>query len=432
MASFRRVGGNRSVRPRIGDDYSSGFNEVSELMPDCFSASQPARVQRLPMPDEMAQATSERLLKQIRRAIDQTPHGIPFDRFMEMALYAPGLGYYVAGSRKFGEAGDFVTAPEVSPLFAQCMARQAAQVMARLEGGDLLEFGAGSGALAADMLAELERLGRLPDRYAILDISPELQARQRETIQQRVPHLLERVIWLQRLPERFDGLVVANELLDAMPVSRFRLGAEGVEESFVRWGSEGLEEHFQAAETPGFASAVAQLLESAGEMPAGYVSEINLRQNAWLQALASSLGRGAVILVDYGYCAREYYHPQRSRGTLMCHYRHRAHSDPFRWVGLQDITSHVDFTAAARVAIAAGFHLGGYTTQAHFLLANGLDTLLADSDPSDVPRHLALMQGVKRLTLPSEMGERFKVLGLLKDLEMNLQGFSLRDFCERL
>ncbi len=401
-------------------------------MPDCFSASQPARVQQLPMPDETGQATSERLLKQIRRAIDQTARGIPFDRFMEMALYAPGLGYYIAGSRKFGEAGDFVTAPEVSPLFAQCMARQAAPVLQHLGGGDLLEFGAGSGLLAADMLAELERLGRLPDRYAILDISPELQARQRETIQRQVPHLQDRVVWLQRLPERFDGVVVANELLDAMPVSRFRIGAEGVEESFVRWGGEGLEEHFQQTETPGFEAAVAQLMESVGALPVGYVSEINLRQSAWLKALAASLGRGAVILVDYGYCAREYYHPQRSEGTLMCHYRHRAHSDPFRWIGLQDITSHVDFTAAARVAIDAGFHLGGYTTQAHFLLANGLDALLADSDPADVASHMALMQGVKRLTLPSEMGERFKVLGLLKEIEMNLQGFSLRDFCERL
>ncbi len=401
-------------------------------MPDCISATKPASVQRLAVPDELAQAVSERLLKQIRRVIDQRPHGIPFDLFMDMALYAPGLGYYVAGSRKFGEAGDFVTSPEVSPLFAQCMARQAVPVLEQLGQGDVLEFGAGSGVLAADMLAELEQLDRLPQHYNILELSPELQARQRETLRQRVPHLLERVIWLQRLPEAFEGFVIANELLDAMPVSRFRIGEAGVEESFVLYGEEGLEERFFPAETPLLSDTVESLSSSVGGLPAGYQSEVNLRQASWVQALAKSLHRGAVILIDYGYCAREYYHSQRSRGTLMCHYRHRAHDDPFRWVGLQDITSHVDFTAAARVAVESGFHLAGYTTQAHFLLANGLDALLAESDPDDVVRHMALMQGVKRLTLPSEMGERFKVLGILKGMEMNLQGFSLRDFCERL
>ncbi len=401
-------------------------------MPDCFTAAKPSKVQQMPLPDEMAQAVSERLSKQIRRAIEQTPHGIPFDRYMEMALYAPGLGYYVAGSRKFGEAGDFVTAPEVSPLFAQCMARQALPVLRQLEGGGVLEFGAGSGRLASDMLAELERLGCLPDHYAILEISPELQSRQKERLRAQVPHLLERVVWLQQLPERFDGFVVANELLDAMPVSRFRIGEEGLEESFVISTDEGLQERFYPVESPHLRAAVEKIESAANALPAGFVSEVNLRQASWLQSLGECMGRGVVVLVDYGYSAREYYLPERNRGTLMCHYRHRAHEDPFRWVGLQDITSHVDFTAAARAAVVSGFHLGGYTTQAHFLLANGLDELLADSDPHDVARHMALMQGVKRLTLPSEMGERFKVLGLLKGLEMNLQGFGLRDFCERL
>jgi SAM-dependent MidA family methyltransferase len=401
-------------------------------MPDCFSPSTTATVKTLPMPDDMAKAVSERLLKQIRRAIEQSHGRLPFDRFMEMALYAPGLGYYVAGSRKLGEAGDFITSPEVSPLFAQCMARQALPVLEQLGQGDILEFGAGSGLLAADMLAELERLGRLPERYAILEISPELQVRQRETLAQRVPHLLPRVVWLHNLPQAFRGFVVANELLDAMPVSRFRIGAKGVEESFVMAAEAGLIECFAAAETPGLTRAVEWLGQCVGGLAEGYVSEINLRQASWIQSLSQSMACGAVILIDYGYCAREYYHPQRNRGTLMCHYRHRAHDDPFRWVGLQDITSHVDFTAAARSALQAGFHLGGYTTQAHFLIANGLDSLLADSDPHDVERHMALMQGVKRLTLPSEMGERFKVLGLLKELNMNLQGFTLRDFCERL
>ncbi|MCU7851936.1 MAG: SAM-dependent methyltransferase [Candidatus Thiodiazotropha sp. (ex Monitilora ramsayi)] len=401
-------------------------------MPDCLSPTPSPSVKDLPPPDDMAQAVSDRLLKQVKRAIDQSPAGIPFDRFMEMALYAPGLGYYVAGSRKFGEDGDFITSPEVSPLFAQCLARQAQQVLDGLGQGDILEFGAGSGILAADMLAELERLDSLPGRYAILEISPELQARQRETIEQRVPHLLARVEWLQTLPTAFSGFVIANELLDAMPVNRFRLGEDGIEESFVVYDDEGLKERFGEPETPGLREAVESAIGSQEEMSEGYISEINLRQASWLRALADSMRSGVVILIDYGYCAREYFHTQRNRGTLMCHYRHRAHTDPFRWVGLQDITSHVDFTAAARVGLEAGFHLGGYTTQAHFLLANGLDTLLADSDPGDVAKHMALVQGVKRLTLPSEMGERFKVLGLIKGIEINLQGFGLRDFCERL
>ena len=273
-------------------------------MPDCFTSNTPsptAEVKTLPMPDDMAKAVSERLLKQIRRAIEQSHGRLPFDRFMEMALYAPGLGYYVAGSRKLGEAGDFITSPEVSPLFAQCLARQALPVLERLGQGDILEFGAGSGLLAADMLAELERLGRLPEHYAILEISPELQVRQRETLAQRVPHLLPRVVWLHNLPQEFRGFVVANELLDAMPVSRFRIGAQGVEESFVVQTGEGLGERFAKAETPGLARAVESLAQSMGGLAEGYVSEINLRQSAWIQALARSMACGAVILIDYGY-----------------------------------------------------------------------------------------------------------------------------------
>jgi SAM-dependent MidA family methyltransferase len=400
-------------------------------MPDCLTPSPTASIKNLPMPDDMAQAVSERLTKQIRRAIDQSEGGIPFDRYMEMALYAPGLGYYVAGSRKFGEEGDFITSPEVSPLFAQCLANQTMQVLQRLEHGEILEFGAGSGLLAGDMLAALEHLDCLPVRYAILEISPELQNRQRETISQRVPHLLDRVEWLETMPEGFNGVVVANELLDAMPVSRFRVGASDIEESFVIYDDEGFKQRFSEPETHGFVTAVEQAMHDRS-LPEGYVSEINLRQASWIKALSDSMQSGVVILIDYGYCASEYFHPHRNRGTLMCHYRHRAHDDPFSWVGLQDITSHVDFTAAARAGIESGFHLGGYTTQAHFLLGTGLDSLLAESDPDDVSKHMALVQGVKRLTLPSEMGERFKVLALNKGLELNLQGFSLRDFCERL
>ena len=401
-------------------------------MPDCLiPPRRPASVE-LPQPDAEALAVSDKLMEQIRQTIEQSGGRIPFDRFMELALYAPGLGYYVAGSRKFGEAGDFITAPEVSPLFAQCLARQARQILLALGGGDILEFGAGSGVLAADMLAELERLDALPENYMILDISPDLQQRQRQTLARKVPDLLQRVSWLDHLPRDFSGLVVANELLDAMPVSRVRCGAEGLEECFVEADEQGLKEVFAPAESRGLVKAVSQIITATGGLGEGYVSEINLRQASWLSALASLMERGAVMLIDYGYTQTEYYHPQRSTGTLMCHYRHRAHPDPFCWVGLQDITSYVDFSAAAVVGVDSGFTLAGYTTQAHFLLANGLDEMVTASDPNDLAKHMVLVQGVKRLTLPSEMGERFKVLGFTKAMHTGLSGFSLLDLQGRL
>ncbi|MBV2090262.1 MAG: SAM-dependent methyltransferase [Candidatus Thiodiazotropha sp. (ex Ctena orbiculata)] len=401
-------------------------------MPDCLSAQAGNSPQTLPMPDTKAQAVSERLMRQIVRAIEQSGGAIPFDMFMDMALYAPGLGYYVAGSRKFGDQGDFITAPEVSPLFAQCLARQLAPILDLLPSADILEFGAGSGILAADLLEALAALDQLPDRYQILEVSPELKSRQRETLQARVPDLLERVVWLERMPAQFSGCVVANELLDALPVSRFRIENGAIQECFVTQQGEQLKAIYREPVTPGLESAVEQLQAQYGPFKSIYHSEVNLRQSAWIKSLANAVTQGVVLLIDYGYSSAEYYHPQRDQGTLMCHFRHRAHSDPFRWVGIQDITCQVDFTAAAKVAVESGFSLGGYTTQAHFLLANGLDSLLADSDPEDVARHMSLMQGVKRLTLPSEMGERFKVLGLLKGLQHNLQGFSMRDMCERL
>lgn len=412
--------------------YSNGFIQVSKHMPDCLSDQPVSSGRTLPLPDATSQAVSDRLLRQIRRTIEKAGGAIPFDHFMEMALYAPGLGYYVAGSRKFGGQGDFITSPEVSPLFAQCLARQVVPVLSAVLEGEVLEFGAGSGLLAADLLTELEDLGALPQRYLILEVSPELQSRQYQTLEARVPHLLSLVDWLDDMPSGFCGVVIANELLDAMPVSRFRIMDGAVEECFVVSDELGLKECFDDPVTPGLVDAVNDIQQARGSLPSDYVSEINLRQASWISALAAAMRRGAAILIDYGYSGTEYYHPQRNRGTLMCHYRHRAHTDPFRWVGLQDITSQVDFTAATRAAIEAGFNLGGYTTQAHFLIANGLDSLLADSDPNNLKKHMSLVQGVKRLTLPSEMGERFKVLGLLKDLDMNLKGFSLRDFCERL
>ena len=383
----------------------------------------------LPAVGEDERARSRQLVEVITGHIRQAGGGLPFDRFMELALYAPGLGYYTGGRRKFGEAGDFVTAPEVSPLFARCLARQCRQVLESLAGADLLEFGAGSGILAADLLAELERLESLPGRYFILELSAELKQRQRQTLERKVPHLLDRVVWLERLPEAgFRGVVLANEVLDAMPVHRFRLHRGVCQEQFVVERDGGLALDWGGPVSAGLEAAVARL----PELPDDYESELNLRAGPWIDALAGRIGAGLVLLIDYGYPRAEYYHPQRDRGTLMCHYRHRAHPDPLFHPGLQDITSHVEFTGLAEAAVAAGLDVCGYSTQAFFLLGCGLEQLMGASDPAEIQTHMQLAQGVKRLTLPSEMGERFKVLGLCRGLDQAPLGFGLRDLRGRL
>ncbi|PLX62684.1 class I SAM-dependent methyltransferase [Sedimenticola selenatireducens] len=391
-----------------------------------------AVVAQLPEPDADARSHSLKLVSLIRDEIARAGGRIPFDRYMELALYAPGLGYYTAGARKFGDAGDFVTAPEISPLFARCLAHQCREVLDGLCGGTILEVGAGSGILAADLLLQLERLDCLPERYLILDLSPELRQRQRQTLGQRAPHLVDRVSWLENFPETaFSGVVIANELLDAMPVHRFRLSSGTLLEQFVSWNGERFELAWGEPASPGFAQHLAAPL---GQLEAAddFESEINLRADPWLASLAGCLERGAVLLIDYGHSRAEYYHPARRQGTLMCHYRHRAHADPLVYPGLQDITAHVDFTAIAEAAVATGFNVAGYTTQAFFLMGSGLDRLVAESDPNDAALHLGLVQGVKRLTLPTEMGERFKVLGLTRGWDQPLSGFAMRDMRERL
>ncbi len=376
---------------------------------------------------------SARLAELIRGEMAAQGGYLPFDRFMELALYAPGLGYYVAGARKLGAGGDFVTAPELSPLFSRCLAAQCAQILDLLGGGDVLEFGAGSGVMAADLLLELERLGRLPSAYRILELSPELRARQEATLEARVPHLLPRLGWLSALSRGFQGVVLANEVLDAMPVHRFRTGAAGtIEECCVSWEEGGWREGFRSPVSPGLTHALRGIQERGLALEEGYQSEINLRLAPWVAALGASLGRGVALLIDYGYPQAEYYRPERTHGTLLCHYRHLAHGDPYWWVGLQDITAHVDFTALAEAGLAAGFTLAGYSTQAHFLLGCGLDGLLGAIDPADTETHLRAVQAVKRLILPQHMGERFQVLGLQKGMEATLRGFDLRDLRERL
>lgn len=387
----------------------------------------------LPGLDQAEKSLLREMRLRLASEIAAADGALPFDRFMEIALYAPGLGYYVNDRRKFGEAGDFVTAPEVSPLFSRCVARQVAQCLQGLGGGRVLEIGGGTGRMAADILRELEAIGDLPERYCILELSPTLQQVQRETLEAAAPHLMDRVAWLQGLPVRgFSGVLLGNELLDAMPVHRFRRHAGGWQELAVGGDDTGLYDVWRGVKSPGLEAALDALWPDPGTVPEGYSSELNMRLAPWLRAMAATMTRGYLLLIDYGYTQREYYHPERCQGTLLCHFRHRAYADPYLLPGLQDITANVDFSALAHAAAAAGFSLAGYTTQAHFLIDSGLQELLQDADPADLKRHMTLMQGVKKLTLPSEMGERFKVMALARNAEPMLAGFRSRDLRDRL
>jgi SAM-dependent MidA family methyltransferase len=385
----------------------------------------------LPQPDESARSASRELVRRICEEAARDGGGLAFDRFMELALYTPGLGYYSGGSRKFGAAGDFVTAPELSPLFSRCLAAQVAQVLAQTGGGVVLEFGAGSGVLAADMLEELDRRSALPDVYLILEVSGELRGRQSRLLHHRVPRLASRVRWLDRLPEApLAGVVVANEVLDALPVHRFRIHRGGVQGQQVTCGPAGLSARW--SEAPPHLRAAVERIARQVALPDGYCSEVCLRLSPWIASVASCLGRGAALLIDYGYPRSELYHADRRDGTLLCHFRHRAHGDPLLLPGLQDVTAHVDFTAAAEAALAAGLEVAGFTTQAHFLLGCGIEQFLSEAHRAGDSSGLRAAEQVKRLVLPTEMGERYKVLALTRGLDIGLIGFAGGDLRHRL
>jgi SAM-dependent MidA family methyltransferase len=380
----------------------------------------------LPPPTAEEQAHSSRLQQLIREEIAACGGLISATRFMELALYAPGLGYYAAGKHKFGAAGDFVTAPEMGSLFARCLARPCQSILAQLGGGDILEAGAGSGALAADLLLELEALGRLPERYLILELSNDLRDRQAETLRHKAPRLLKRVHWLDSPPVEFRGVILANELLDAMPVERFRITEDGIRQLHVTWETD----RFVWREKPAD-EAIRARIEPLALSP-GYTSEINLQAEAWVRSLADTIKQGVMLLVDYGFPRTEFYHPQRNDGTLMCHYRHRAHDDPLKLIGLQDITAHIDFTAVAEAGTGTGLSLLGYTSQAAFLIGSGLEQLMSVSDPDDTRAHLELTQQVKKLTSPHEMGELYKVIALGRGIQEPFPGFAVHDRRGRL
>lgn len=349
---------------------------------------------------------------------------IPFSKFMQEALYAPNLGYYTAGLQKFGSNGDFITAPELTPLFGQALANQCQQVLAALNDPIVFEFGAGSGRLCVDLLTHLEHINSLPHEYHILEVSGNLRHRQQALIQLEIPHLANKVRWLTAWPEQaFSGVVIANEVLDAMPVSRFLQASDGVLENHVVLNEQGmLAEVFKPC-TDARLLAHVQTVLSPDLFP--YQSEANLFIDDWLKQCHTMLDKGAVFLLDYGFPRHEYYHPDRHQGTLMCHYHHQAHTNPLMHLGEQDITAHVDFTHVADAAFSAGFHVAGFTNQASFLLANGLLNLL--SEIVDERARVKNQQAVKQLIQPNEMGELFKVIALTKQLDLALNGFQLHD-----
>lgn len=388
--------------------------------------------QGLPAPDEDARAHSERVEAHIRQAIADAGGALPFNDYMAAALYAPGLGYYSAGQARFGRGGDYITAPLVSELFARTLAREIARILDGLGGGEILEVGAGTGHMAADVLTELDRLDRLPERYRILEVSASLRAEQAETLAERAGGLSEQVAWLDGLPdEPINGVILANEVMDALPVKRFRMDGEQVREIVVT--DEGALRLDLAAPDEGLADAVEAIQSEIGRsLGSGYTSEWSPSLAPWLGSLSDGLARGVALLVDYGFPRPEYYHPQRGAGTLVCHYRHHAHDDALRWPGLQDISAFVDFSLAAQAAEQSGLAIAGYNTQAHFLMGAGLPQLLDEVAASDSTRAVELTQQSKQLMLPGEMGERFKVLAATRDYHGELAGFSQFDHRHRL
>lgn len=374
----------------------------------------------LPQPSVEALARSNQLQQAIVEEIHQNRGWIPFDRYMEQALYAPGLGYY-STLQGLGAAGDFITAPEISPLFSRTVARQIAPVLSQLEQPQVLELGAGSGTMAAEILLELERLQQLPLCYQILEVSGALQAQQQETIEAAAPHLLERVVWLQALPETpFAGVVVANEVIDAIPVERFvvrngawlPMGVSTNPEGQLIWS-----EPHQSISHP------SPLWEGLSE---GYCSEQRPLIAPWIASLAEILKQGMVLLIDYGYERAEYYRPERNEGTLKCFYRHHQHEEPLSWPGLQDITAHVDFTAVAEAADRSGLQVAGYATQAHFLLAGGIAQLAEAELLEELQTRVQVSQALQQLTMPAQMGEVFKVMALTRDVTLP-DHFTMRD-----
>lgn len=409
---------------------------------------------RVLVPDDAALGAEERahvarMRGHLAEQIAANAGWISFERYMDLALYAAGLGYYSAGAHKLGEGGDFTTAPELSALFGRCLAQQCAVVLRELRGrsvktddpvgaaapgraastrrGAILEIGAGTGRLAVDLLSGLEERGELPERYCILEISADLRERQRRLIETRIPHLYSRVEWLDAPPpQSFDGVILANEVLDALPVARFRWHADRCEELGV-----GLEQGrlVWAARPAGDAmrGVCNALREAGGGWDDGYESEYCPRLEHWAHTVTRPLAAGMVLWIDYGLPRRQYYFRERREGTLMCHFRQRAHADPFLHPGLSDITAWVDFTSLAHASRSGAWRLEGFTTQAHFLAGLDIEREMHGLAGGDANRFARLAGEARRLMLPGEMGERFKVMAWTRGLAGSWPAFELLD-----
>ena len=386
----------------------------------------------LPQPDETSAQHCARVTAHIQAAIVAAGGQISFAQFMHEALYAPGLGYYNAGSIKFGAAGDFTTAPEVSTVFGKVLARQFAEVLEGIENGEVLEFGAGSGKLVVDMLKAFEDMDALPAVYNILEVSADLKQRQEALLRAEVPNLVDRVHWLSAMPANFDGVIVANEVLDALPVERFVRRDAGVFQLCVTTDGES----FSWSEVPAperLASSVFEIEAGLGRTLAdGFVSEVSLAAPNWVADVGNCLRHGAVFLFDYGVSQREYYATDRSDGWLRCHFRHHAHSDPLIYAGIQDLTAWVDFSAVANAAISSGLDILGYQTQSQFLMGGGLELEMQNFAALPLQQQVALSGQIKTLTLPGEMGENFKCIALGRGDTVTPTAFQFADRTQTL
>ena len=373
-------------------------------------------------PNFEARQHSARLVAHIRDCIAAANGCIGFDEFMELALHAPALGYYAAGATKFGAHGDFVTAPLLGDVLGRCLARQCGEILREIGGGDVLEFGAGDGKLAADLLTAMASAECLPTRYLILETSAELRDRQRKTIAELPADLAARAAWLSALPEDFCGVAFANEVLDAMPALRFE-----VDDAGVAWQiGVAYDDEFRWQKSLPLADDLQARLKPHN-LPPGYRSEINLRAEAWLREVAVCIKTGVLLLIDYGFPRREFFHAERRHGTLMCHYRHAAHDDPFRYPGLQDISVHLDFSALSEAANDAKMLTVGYASQGAFLLSLGALDCIEVTDAATNKNAIARSQQIQKLTMPHEMGELYKVIAFAKNYPQPLSGFSLKD-----
>ena len=380
----------------------------------------------LPYPDTSAEHASLALQEQIANEIQSHNNWISFNDYMQMALFTPSLGYYTGGSHKIGSAGDFVTAPSMTPLFGLTLARQLAPLLQQTA-GNVYEFGAGTGELAVSLLAGLPETAL--QHYYIMDVSPELKQRQLELIQKQLPQHADKVVFLDSLPEEFDGVIIGNEVLDAMPCEVVRWTEQGTEQMGVSivddrftWSSRPVNDERILAEA---------LRIQPDKLP--FTSELHLNQSAFIATLAQRIQRGAIIMIDYGFDEAQYYHPQRSMGTLIGHYRHHVVDDPFFWPGLMDLTCHVNFTAMAQAAVDNDLDLIGYTSQAHFLFNLGITEVLLNEHPDvNSKEYLQAAAAMQKLVAPHEMGELFKVMAMGKNVDVDWQGFAVGDWCHKL